>query len=154
MRLADINTPDEGNRFLEEVFIPRFNSKFSVPPSKDGNVHKALSEIDKKNLNHIFSVQSRRRVNNDLTIQFKNNWYQLVELQQTTVRANDKILVEEWLDGSIHFNLREKYLSYTLLPERPKKIKQPPLILTTHRLNWKPSLNHPWRQYHKTEKRK
>ncbi len=151
LRLAGISTPNEGNKFLKEVFIPKFNSKFAVVPAKIGNTHKPLSEIDKKNLNRIFSVQSIRRINNDFTIQFKNKWYQLEELQPATVRARDKVLVEEWLDGIIHFSLREKYLSYIILPERPKKIKQLPLILTTHELNWKPPLNHPWRQHHKTE---
>ncbi|MDO8657795.1 MAG: ISNCY family transposase [Candidatus Levybacteria bacterium] len=151
MRLASINTPDKGNKFLKEVFIPKFNSKFAVDPAKEGNIHKALSEIDKKNLNRIFSVQSKRKVNNDFTIQFKNNWYQLTEIQPTTVRAKDRVLVEGWLNGTLHFSLREKYLNYTILPERPKKIKQLPLILTTHKLNWKPPQNHPWRQYHKTE---
>jgi len=34
MRLANINTPKEGNRFLKEVFIPKFNEKFSVEPAK------------------------------------------------------------------------------------------------------------------------
>lgn len=152
MRLACMNSPKEGNKFLKEVFIPKFNNKFAVDPAKEGNIHKALSEIDKKNINRIFSVQSRRRVNNDFTIQFKNNWYQLEELQPTTIRAKDKVLVEEWLDGTLHFSLRENYLNYTILPERPRKIKQLPLILTTHKLNWKPPQNHPWRQYHKTER--
>lgn len=98
------------------------------------------------------SPEAKRRVNNDFTIQFKNKWYQLTELQSTTVRARDKILVEEWLDGTIHFSLREKYLNHTALPERPKKINKQPLILTTHKLNWKPPENHPWRQYWKIEK--
>lgn len=151
MRLAGINTPKNGNRFLKEMFIPKFNNRFAVIAQKEGNVHRPLSYTDKKNLNRIFSVQSKRRVNNDFTIQFKNNWYQLAELQPTTVRAKDRVLVEEWLDGRIHFSFREKYLNYTILPEKPKKIKQAPLLLTTHKLNWKPPLNHPWRQYHKTE---
>jgi hypothetical protein len=151
LRLANINTPEDGNKFLKEVFIPKFNRRFTVIPSKEGDVHKALSEIDKKNLNRIFSVQSKRKVNNDFTIQFKNNWYQLEEVQTTTVRARDTVLAEEWLDGAIHFSLREKCLNYALLPERPKKIEQLPLILTTHRLNWIPPINHPWRRYHKTE---
>lgn len=149
LRLAGINNPENANIFSREVFIPKFNSKFAVAAIKEGDAHKVLSEIDKKNLNRIFSVQSKRVVNNDFTIQFKNRFYQLVELQQTTVRARDKILVEEWLDGTIHFSLREKYLNFTVLPERPKKIKQPPLILTTHKLNWKPPANHPWRQNYK-----
>ena len=150
MRPACINTPSDGNRFLQEVFLPKFNGKFSVAPQKQGNIHKSLSEIDRKNLNRIFSIQSNRCVNNDFTIQFKNNWYQLLEVQPTTVRAKEKVLAEEWIDATIHFSLKGKYLNYAVLPERPKKINRQPTILTTHKLNWKPPLNHPWRRYFKT----
>lgn len=147
MRLAGINNPADGNMFLEKVFLPKFNAKFTVIPAKEGNVHRPLIQQDTKNLKRIFSVQSRRRVNNDFTIQFKNRWYQLAEVQPVTVRAKDTVLVEEWLDGKVHFSLREKYLIYIPLPGKPQKVSKPPLILTTHVLNWKPLPNHPWIQY-------
>src|ERR1700690_14211 len=144
MRLAKINTPDDGNKFLLDIFIPQFNARFSVAPTKEGNVHQPLSKMENKNSNRIFSVQSKRIVNNDFTTQFKNTWYQLAEIQPTTVRARDTMLVEEWIDGTIHFSLKEQYLTYTVLPERPKKTKVNPVILTTHRLNWKQKATHPW----------
>lgn len=152
MRLAQINTPEDGNKFLKEIFIPKFNDKFAVTPEKTGSVHNSLTPTDKNNIDRIFSIQSIRVINNDFTIQFKNNWYQLAEIQETTVRAKVKVLVEEWLDKSIHFSLREKYLSYTELPERPKKVNKPPLILTRHNLNWKPPIDHPWRKLYKVKK--
>jgi len=68
------------------------------------------------------------------------------------VRAKEKVVVEEWLDKSIHFSLREKYLNYTLLPERPKKVKMPPPVLTRHTLNWKPPAGHPWRKLFKAKR--
>jgi len=151
MRLAKINTPGEGNVFLKEVFILKFNNRFAVFPQKEGDVHKSLSEIDKKTINRIFSIQSGRRVNNDFTIRFKSNWYQLTELQPVTIRARDKILAEEWLDQTVHFSLREKYLNFVVLPERPKKAKNSPIILTNHKLNWKPPANHPWKRTFKTQ---
>lgn len=152
MRLESINTPEEGNKFLKEVFIPKFNDKFAVTPAKAGNVHNSLAPTDKANINRIFSVQSERVINNDFTVQFKNNWYQLAEIQPTTVRAKEKVLVEEWLDKSIHFSLREKYLSFTELPVRPKNVKHPPPILTRNKLNWKPQIDHPWRKPYKVKK--
>ncbi len=153
MRLENINTPEEANLFLEEVFLPKFNNRFEVNPIKEGDVHKALlSDDDKKHMNRTFSVQSTRRVNNDFTIQFKNHWYQLQEIQTTTVRARDVILVEEWINKTVHFSLREIYLIYTLLPERPKKVKKNPIILTTHKLNWKPPANHPWKKRFKPQR--
>lgn len=151
MRLAQINTPEQGNSFLKEVFLPKFNNRFAVSPQKEGDVHKSLSKIDKKDINRIFSVQVERRINNDFTIRFKNNWYQLAELQPITIRARDKILVEEWLDQAIHFSLREKYLNFVVLEERPSKAKSNPTILTSHRLNWKPPPNHPWKRSFKTQ---
>lgn len=146
MRLVNINTPEQANTFLENVFLPAFNNKFSVIPTKEGDLHKSLSETDNKNLVSIFSIQSTRKINNDFTIQFKNNWYQLAEIQPTTVRPKEVVNVEERLDGTIHFSLQNSYLNYTTLPEKPKKINNQPIILTTHPLNWKPSANHPWRQ--------
>lgn len=149
MRLAQISTPEDGNRFLTELFLSQFNRKFAVKSTQEGNVHRLLLPIDIDNLQRIFSVQSIRRVNNDFTIQFKNQWYQLAEIQPTTVRAGDHISVEEWLNETIHFSLRDNYLMYTVLPEKPHKVIQQPLILTTHKLIWKPPANHPWRKlYH------
>jgi len=146
MRLENINTPDEGNRFLEEIFLPKFNNRFSVIPAQEGDVHRALSNDDRKHLNRTFSIQSTRQVNNDFTVQFKNHWYQLAEIQPTTIRAKDTVLVEVWLDETIHFSLRGFYLIYAVLPEKPKRIKRNPTILTTHKLNWIPPANHPWRK--------
>lgn len=151
MRLAGINTPEEGDRFLKEVFLPKFNRRFAIPAAKDGDIHRPLTETDRKNGNRIFSIQAKRKVNNDFTIQFKNHWYQLVEIQSTTVRARDTVLVEEWLDGTIHLSLREHYLAYIVLPERPKRAKRQPTILTTHKLNWKPKANHPWKKLFKPQ---
>lgn len=147
MRLAGINTPEDGNRFLEEVFLLKFNSKFAVEAAKEGNIHKPLPLQEKEQINHILSIQETRRLNLDFTIQFKNKWYQLTEIQPTTVRPLEKVIMETWLDGTKHIMLKDHELSYLLLPEKPKKqrIKQP-IILTTHRLNWRPPKNHPWRQ--------
>jgi len=148
MRLAGISSPEQANIFLKNVFLPAFNNKFAVIPVKNGNVHKKLQEQEKTNLQHIFSVHDARRVNNDFTIQFNNQWYQLTEVQPTTVRAKETILVETWLDASVHMMLKGHELIYMLLPKKPEKQNKQPLVLTTHRLNWKPPLDHPWRKYH------
>lgn len=145
LRLANITTPEQGNIFLTEVFIPNFNKKFAVPPTKEGTLHRSLSKGDTIRLHHIFSVHSIRTIHNDFTIQFKNIWYQLAEIQPTTLRPKEKISVEEWLDGTIHFGVREYSLSVIALPTRPLPAKTNPAILTTHKLNWQPPKNHPWK---------
>lgn len=146
MRLAGINTPEQGNKFLKEVFLSSFNSKFSVVPAKDGNVHRSLLAQERDGIHHIFSQKETRRINQDFTIQFHATWYQLEEIQLTTVRPLETVLVETWLNGTIHILLRGKELSYFTLPEKPKKHVKQPVILTTHRLQFNPSPDHPWRK--------
>lgn len=153
MRLAKISNPNDGNVFLREVFIPKFNNRFAVISAKNGNIHKPLTEDDQRNINHIFSIHDTRRINNDFTIQFKNKWYQLTEIQPTTIRPLMIVLMETWLDQSIHIMLKDQQLIYILLPEKPKKqrVKQP-TILTNHKLNWIPPADHPWRKPYKAKK--
>lgn len=148
LRLAGINNPEDANIFLQTVFIKKFNEHFAVTAVSPQDIHRPLTDTDRDNLNRIFSIQSKRKVNNDFTIQFRNNCYQLEEIQPATIRARETVMIEEWLNGSLQVSLRGRYLNFFLLPERPKKLKTNPVILTTHKLNWKPLADHPWRQYH------
>src|SRR6267142_6139898 len=137
LRLANITTPNAANTFLQEIFIPHYNNKFPVVAAKQGNIHKPLTKQETKNIHHIFSMQETRIVHNDFTIQFKNTWYQLTEIQPTTIRAKEHVLIETWLDKSIHITCKGYDLSSMLLPEKPQKIQKQPIILTTHTLNYK-----------------
>jgi transposase len=147
LRLHHISTVEEANIFLKKVFIPWFNSRYAVKTRNVTDMHRQVPVQMKQQLTSIFSVQSVRSINNDFTIQFKNTWYQLREIQPTTVHKGDKVIVEERLDGTIHIRLKEQYLDVFTLPERPKKMKTNPLLLTTHKLNWRPPVDHPWRHF-------
>lgn len=153
LRLNNISTLKDGSRFLKEIFIPKFNVQFSLVPKKEGNVHRILTNSERKNLKSIFSIKYIRRVNLDFTIQFKNHFYQLEELQPVTLRPKESILVEQWLNQTIHFKFKDKYLKAFILPEKPKKISKQPVILTPHPLNWKPPPDHPWRLFKFSTKR-
>ena len=146
LRLAGINTIAGANEFLEKKFIPNFNGKFSMMPKKPENLHTSLTATESDKINNIFSIQSYRNVNNDFTIRFKSKWLQLKEQQPTLVLRKDQILVEEHLDGSIHLNLRGKYLEYAVLPQRPERVKMHVTGLTKERQIWKPPMNHPWKK--------
>lgn len=160
LRLAGINTPEDGNRFLAETFLPRFNDQFSVAPRSRANLHRPLSAVEVRDLPATFARQETRTVTNDFTVSFKNQWYQLVEDQPVTVCKKDVALVEERLDGSVWIRLRGKYLGYRLLPERPKKLAEVPWVLEGHgsieatRVPYRPPATHPWRQYERAKFRK
>lgn len=146
MRLGDIKSRDDANRFLSDEYLPDHNARFGVDARREGNAHRPLSEEMRKRLPSIFSVQSKRRVNNDFTIQFKNRWLQLRATQETTVYKGDTVTIEERLDGTLHVWLKESYLAYTECSVRPERTRMRVTALTGEKPHWKPPLGHPWRR--------
>lgn len=146
LRLQNISTAKEANAFLEKIFIPKFNQKFGVAPQKKTNFHRALTPVDQKNLDKIFSLQNTRIVNNDFTARYGGRWFQLAATQPALVCRKDKVLIEQRADGKIFISLRNKYLNFTELPKRPEKIRMKIIALANTQPAWKPPLNHPWRK--------
>lgn len=152
LRLNNISTIAEANRFLEVEFLPKFNARFMVESRTKTNLHKELTKKEKNNLDSIFSRQYERAVRNDFTIDHKKICYQLEETQSVAVCKSDKVVVEERMDKSVQFKLRGKYLNYKLLPEKPKKINVNKFQWVLAReSNYKPAINHPWRKVARAE---
>lgn len=145
MRLVDIKDRETANKFLEEVYITDHNKRFSVIPKKQKNAHRSLTDEMKKRIACIFSKRYNRKVNNDYTISFLANWYQLVSTQNTTVYKGDTVTIEEHLDNTIHILKNGMTLNYTSLPERPQKVNMKVTALTKSNPIWKPPIDHPWR---------
>lgn len=68
MRLVDIKKRDPANQFVYAKYLPDHNKRFSVLAKNANDAHRPLSSEMKVRLSSIFSIQSRRRVNNDYTI--------------------------------------------------------------------------------------
>lgn len=146
MTLAEVKTVNEANAFLE-VYIPKFNEQFSVRAAKNGNAYVTVTSTT--DLDQVFSPQEERRVGNDFTVRFENDWYQIEKEQRVTVLQRDVVLVEKRLDGSVCMNLvrRNVYLTIRKLPMRPVRAKLPQMIAATTRRPYVPPATHPWRRY-------
>jgi len=147
MRLKNIGRIQEANRFLADEFIPGFNQKFAVGAMNKGDAHRRLLAAGKNNLDHVFSRHEHRVVQNDFTISYKKQWYQLTKEQGVTVCKRDRVLVEESRDGSIKIKLRGKPLNCCQLPERPKKTNGKTWVIAGHKKTSKPAADHPWRKF-------
>mgnify|MGYP001568643331 FL=1 len=147
MRLNKINTIEEANEYLQEIFISKFNKQFAVVPKKENDLHRQLNTNEKNNLDKILSIQHERKINNDYTVRFENNYLQLTETQPTTVYKKETIIVEEHLNGEIKISTGNHYLNYFRLPTRPKKEIDIKLAALTVKppTSWKPPADHPWR---------
>ena len=147
LRLAGAQTRDEANQFMRGAYIADHNRRFSVPAQNAGDAHRPLSMDHRAKLSSIFSLQSKRRVRNDYTVQFKTRWFQLEAKQKTSVYKRDEVIIEERLDASIHIRLKNVYLNYRELLERPQRVRVPLAALTRQKPDWKPPPDHPWRKF-------
>ena len=147
MRLAGISDKEQANRFCDKIFVPKFNERFAVLAQNKGNLHCALTKTERANADRIFSIQNARVVSNDFTVRFAGKWFQLAKQQPTTIYRKERVLIEERIDGAIFVSLRDKYLNYKVLPQRPEKIKEKitALTRTKPKFKWKPAADHPWR---------
>ncbi|MFH0821096.1 MAG: ISNCY family transposase [Candidatus Peregrinibacteria bacterium] len=154
LRLRGISTAAGANQYLEKEFVPEFNRRFAVEPKSAVNLHRPLALPEQKQLSAILSRQHVRSVYNDFTISFQNQWCQITSDQPALIRPKDRIIVEQRLDESIHLRLRNKYLVYQVLPERPKKTipKSWALPNLLPRRIYKPALDHPWRKFEYSSK--
>ena len=98
LRLHNINSVTEANRFLREYWIGFHNRKFAVEPAQEGT---AFVSADGADLNKIFSRQEHRVVQNDNTVHYQRRILQIEKQRFRYSMARCKVLVCEHLDGLI-----------------------------------------------------
>lgn len=128
MRVAGIASMEEANQFLEEVFIPFWDERFSVEPLESVDAHRPLPDgID---LMRLFAETEERVIAHDFTFRFQNRFYQIEAHEADGAMPKSRVTLEQRLDGTLRFRWRERYLLPTPLvarPVRPRKPKPAPL---------------------------
>ena len=135
MRLKDIKTIEEANKFLEH-YLPIFNKRFSVQALEEGDLHRpAGKEID---LDAILCIKTDHTLRNDFTVMHNKNLYQILE--PTNAK---EITVQERINGRMLIVHKGKPLKYKQITQRPvrKEAKKP----YTFRIKkvWHPPKDHP-----------
>lgn len=75
LRLADVRSLEEANRFLEE-YIPRYNKQFGVPAVEEGSAYRPLPpEMD---LADVLCFKHQRKVARDNTVKYQWRTLQLL----------------------------------------------------------------------------
>lgn len=144
LRHENITTIDEANVYLNEIFIPKMNQKFSydINPNKNDMRENIYT---KEELNIIISERYTRRIDNASSIKYQNTYYVPIE-QETGEVINYPYKTEciviiaynETLWGLIGDHLY--YLLEVEKPKIQKAVTQTKAIYKGH----KPSKNHPW----------
>lgn len=130
-----------------ESFDEDLNQRFAVEPASSIDVHRPVpADLD---LGDVFSVEFTRQVNNDWTVRFENDWYQITGPRSSLPPAKGKVQILRRLDDSLGIHYRGRSVSFDLLPKRPLPVQAPCPTSRPRKHDsepWRPAPDHPWRQ--------
>jgi transposase len=105
MRLANITTRDDANRFLQ-TFLKDFNKRFTVQPTRKENCFR--KRPTKQKLDRILCLKKIRTVNKDHTISFEGLPLQIPPSRKWTSIAKQKVEVYQLNNGSIEIHYKHQ----------------------------------------------
>ena len=156
LRLENISDIETANAYLP-IFIRKYNQRFAVAAHNGEDAHR-LSLHSEEELNLIFRLHHIRKLSKNLTFQFKNSEYQIVEegrgyrLRGSTVTVCESFIGElailsegrelkwhKFIDGPIPIPLDDEKSVHHTVDQAKKK------ILYGSKFANKPKVDHPWK---------
>lgn len=151
LRHAGITTIEEANQYLNEVFIPKMNQKFSYKINESKSKMRE-NTYTKEELNLIISEKEERSLDNASSLKYKEDYYVLADLKTgeiVTFPTRTKCMVTIAYDRS-YWGYVNNCLYQLVKIEKPKKEEESVQEPKERKYfqGRKPSPNHPW-AYHK-----
>lgn len=156
MRLAEVTTIEQANRFLHITFLPQWQQRFTVRPRHPRDAHRRLHREHR--LEQILSVRQLRTVAQDATVVWNGQRWVVPREQVCAGLRGSKAEIERRLDGNHWLRFRGRYLALRPCPvaARPDALTpsglRPPGVSASEKAKPKtkrryiPPPNHPWRR--------
>jgi transposase len=155
LRLNGINTIEEANKYLIEVFVPKFNNKFAMDYKKFPSVFETSPNEEK--INYTLAVLTPRKIDNGNAIKFKNKYYQpYLDGELKCFMPKTECLVINSFDKNLLVSIDEKVYELRELSRNTKYSKEfDDVIETKEKKKYIPPMTHPWKvEYFKKQQRK
>lgn len=149
LRHEGINDIDEANRYLNEVFIPKMNKKFSYEiDSKTSKMRP--NNYTEEELNLIISEKYTRIIDNASSIKFSNKYYLPANPENGEVvcfaRGTQCTFIITY-NGDYWCKIEDNYYILIELEDRDKTMKkEKDNDKPSERIKYIPPSNHPWRK--------
>lgn len=140
LRLAGMNDLESANAFLEKIFLPQFNARFTVQARSAVDAHRRGSW----NLAEALNWEEARVVGKDWTVAWNGRWFQIPAAHQSLNLPGRKVTVRELRSGAIQLLHEKVKLTFNELSARPERARPEPRRVGRTRLH-KPHVEHPWR---------
>ncbi len=155
LRHENIIDDESANKYLNEVFIPKMNSKFAYEIDFERNDMRE-NTYDFEELNIIISEQYSRKIDNSSSIKYKGKYYIPIDIETGEITSFEQNIIGIIIiayDNSFWCNIDKKLYKLHEIKAPEKKVYQK-TTKTQEEINkskaHKPAPNHPWKSYRKS----
>jgi DNA-binding Lrp family transcriptional regulator len=108
LRKVQARTVEQANAYLEEIYLPLWNQRFTCEPRQAGDAHRALDAST--DLASVLSRVERRTVAQDYTVRWQAAAYQIRRQDIGGGMRGAPVAIEQRLDGSVWMRWRDRRL--------------------------------------------
>ena len=150
LRHENITEIDSANKYLNEIFIPKMNKKFSYDINEETSMMRKNDYTDEE-LNLIISEKFTRIIDNASSISFQGKFYIPIDVETgeiMTYKPKTECTVIITYDSLYWCKIESNYYRLHEVPKRPEIIKPKENIEISElpKPKYIPPANHPWRK--------
>ena len=142
LRHENITDINDANRYLNEVFIPKMNKRFSYDVNPKKNLMRE-NNYSVEELNVIISIRYERIIDNASSLKYFNYYYLPIKQETGEVvsfKSGTKCTIVNTYDGKLLGIIEDKIYGLHLVEKQEK------LTSSASQNGYTPSNNHPWKK--------
>ena len=145
LRLNNITTMDEANKYLIDVFVPYFNNRFALDYKKFESVFE--QSPNEELINYTLAVLTPRKIDNGNSIKYQNKYYQpYLNNQLKCFIPKTECLVIKAFNGDLLVTIDEQILELKELSRNERFSKEfDEVIEVKEKKKYIPPMSHPWK---------
>ena len=145
LRLNNITTIDEANKYLIDVFVPYFNKRFAMDYNKFESVFEQAPNEEK--INYTLAVLTPRKIDNGNSIKYQKKYYQpYLNNELKCFMPKTDCLVIKAFNGDLLVTIDEQVLQLKELSRNERFSKEfNEVIEVKEKKKYIPPMTHPWK---------
>ncbi len=145
LRLNNITTIDEANKYLLEVFVPKFNSKFALNYKKFQSVFE--ESPSEEEINYTLAILTPRKIDNGNSIKYYGKYYQpYLNNEIKCFMPKTDCLVIKAFNGDLLVTIDEQVLELKELSRNERFSKNfDEEVEVKEKKKYIPPMSHPWK---------
>jgi len=149
LRLREIRTVEEANRYLRQHYLPEHNRRFRREPASPEDYHRKAP--GRRELDAIFRLEEERTISNDWVVRYQGRFLQ-IERESRYAPAGGKVIVSQGRDGGLRVLYRGREVRWREIAApaprpQPRVVAPGRAVEVRKKLHRPPPSDHPWKKW-------